>query len=196
MPEIPPLPMHILSPSNASFCQRFGIGYSATQGRRQTMEDCVLLRRIDDDFLCGVFDGHNGHVSAVTSAHCLAHEVAQAFAESFTAVNGQLKILNLRDGCTAACAFVYGAQLYCAGIGDSRIVRVQQRSVARMTNDNKPTVKKEFQQLRKYDQIIDAEGRLQGKLAVSRSLGDFAFGEGCTSSQTSPSTRSRRMTLA
>jgi serine/threonine protein phosphatase PrpC/Leucine-rich repeat (LRR) protein len=186
--EIPPLPIHVLSPSNASFCDRFGIGYSATQGRRQTMEDCVLLRRFGDDFLCGVFDGHNGHVSAVTSAHCLAHEatrrisgdgdIAKGLAESFTAVNGQLKILNLRDGCTAACVFVRGAEVYCAGIGDSRIVRVQRRSVARMTDDSKPTIKKEFQRLRECDQIIDAEGRLQGKLAVSRSLGDFAFGEG------------------
>jgi serine/threonine protein phosphatase PrpC/Leucine-rich repeat (LRR) protein len=185
---IPPLPIHILSPSNSSFCERFGIGYSATQGRRQTMEDCVLLRRFGDDFLCGVFDGHGGHVSAVTSAHCLAHEVerrlpsdgnvSMAFAESFTAVNGQLKILNIRDGCTAACVFVRGAHVYCAGIGDSRIVRVQGRSVARMTDDSKPTIKKEFHRLRECDQIIDAEGRLQGKLAVSRSLGDFAFGEG------------------
>jgi adenylate cyclase len=188
MPEIPPLPMHILSPSNASFCERFGIGYSATQGRRQTMEDCVLMRGFGDDFLCGVFDGHNGHVCAVTSAHCLAHEVArriptdgdiaQAFAESFTAVNNQLKILTLRDGCTAACAFARGAHVYCAGIGDSRIVRVQQRSVTRMTDDSKPMIRKEFQRLRECDQIIDADGRLHGKLAVSRSLGDFAFGEG------------------
>jgi adenylate cyclase len=186
--ELPPLPIHVLDSSNASFPDGFGVGYAATQGRRPTMEDCVLMRRLNDThFLCGVFDGHHGHVAAVTAAHCLpneirmrmtnSHDAPRALAGGITAVNERLRMLQMRDGCTAACVLVGPGPVLACGVGDSRVVRVTRSGCVRLTTDTKPTGRTEYKRLRACDVVIDSEGRIQGKLAVSRALGDFAFGK-------------------
>jgi adenylate cyclase len=186
--ELPPLPIHVLDNSNASFPDSFGVGYAATQGRRPTMEDSVIMRRLTDThFLCGVFDGHHGHVAAVTAAHCLpneiqmrminSHDALRALAGGIAAVNERLRTLQMRDGCTAACAFVVPGSVIACGVGDSRVVRVTRAGCVRLTTDTKPTERAEYKRLRASDVIIDAGGRIDGKLAVSRALGDFAFGD-------------------
>jgi adenylate cyclase len=187
----PPLRIHVLDSSKCSFPERFGVGYSATLGRRATMEDCVVLRTYSDSaFLFGVFDGHGGSTASTTAAHCLEEEVrlriiesvvpnvAQAFAGCFTAVNRKLALLDVPDGCTAAVAFVYEDIVYAAGVGDSRIVRVRQSKCKRLTVDAKPTVRPEYQRLREAGLVINAEGRVGGKLGVARALGDFSCGDG------------------
>jgi adenylate cyclase len=188
---LPPLSIHVLDSSCASFPDRFGIGYAATLGRRPTMEDGVLCRNYNDsDFLCGIFDGHCGPVSSLTSARCLEEEVAlrvipvegsetgKAFAGCFRAVNDQLRRLDVQDGCVTACALIRGCRVHCIGIGDSRIVRVKAAGIQRMTIDHKPNVREEYERLRRHNLVISIEGRIQGKLAIAQCLGDFWCGEG------------------
>jgi serine/threonine protein phosphatase PrpC/Leucine-rich repeat (LRR) protein len=191
--EIPPTRMHVLDSSSCSFPERFGVGYAATLGRRDSMEDCVAFKSYNDlDFLCGVFDGHGGSFAAATAAHCLQEEVrirlvepgidgvdaAPRLAACFTAVNHQLKIVDAPDGCTGAVVFIHGDRVYAAGVGDSRIVRVQREKCERLTVDAKPTIRSEYTRLREAGLVINNEGRVRGKLGIARALGDFVCGEG------------------
>jgi hypothetical protein len=95
--EIPPMSLHILDSSTSSFPTRFGVGYSATLGRRESMEDCITLKNFNDsNFLCGVFDGHGGSFAAATAAHCLQEEVRIRLIE---AANDGLGIEKVLVGC-------------------------------------------------------------------------------------------------
>jgi serine/threonine protein phosphatase PrpC len=191
--EIPPLRLHILDSSTCSFPRRFGVGYSATLGRRETMEDCVTMKNYNDDnFLCAVFDGHGGSFAAATAAHCLQEEVRlrlindsadglnieKTLVGCLTAINNQLKIVDAPDGCTGAVAFIHGNRVYAASVGDSRIVRVRRDGCERLTVDAKPTIRSEYARLREAGLIITTEGRVRGKLAVARAFGDFSCGGG------------------
>jgi adenylate cyclase len=191
--EIPPLRLHILDSSSCSFPLRFGVGYSATLGRRASMEDCVALKNFDDhNFLCAVFDGHGGSFAAATAAHCIQEEVRirlieaasdglgieKALVGCLNAVNQQLRIVDAQDGCTGAVAFIHGDRVYAASVGDSRIVRVGSSTCERLTVDAKPTIRSEYVRLRQAGLVITTEGRVRGKFSVARAFGDFACGDG------------------
>jgi serine/threonine protein phosphatase PrpC len=192
--EVPPLRVHVLDSSNTSFSARFGVGYSATLGDRPTMEDCVTFKNYNDtNFLCGVFDGHSGHVASSTAVHCFQEEVhlkiidfageppldvSGTFGDWFATVNDKLRLLALPDGCTVAVALVRDNIVYTAGIGDSRIVRVRRDAAMRLTVDNKANARKEYERLRECGLILNTEGRTCRKLGVARALGDFWCGSG------------------
>jgi protein phosphatase len=153
------------------------------------MEDAVLFHSYADEvFLCGVFDGHTGSICAVSAVEYLIDEVfavlgqpdlTGAFANCFSAVNAKLKDLHVPDGCTAAAVLVVHQVCFIAGVGDSRVVRVLRNGYERSTKDSKPFDRTEFDRLRKRDLIPTAEARVDRKLAVARSLGDFYVrGEG------------------
>jgi adenylate cyclase len=179
----PPLRLHALYGHATSFPTRFGVGYSAMQGMRPTMEDAAVFQGFGADaFLLGVFDGHTGPVASATAAHCLAEEVgailagedlAGEFARAFTAVNEKLRILRVPDGCTAVSVLIVHQVCFIAGIGDSRVVRVRRSDCQRSTADAKPHERREFDRLRSREMTPTVDGRIERKLAVARSLGDF-----------------------
>jgi hypothetical protein len=101
----PPLCIHLLDSTKCAFAERFGVGYSATLGRRATMEDCVVLHVSSDRaLLISVFDGHGGSATSAVAANGFQEEVRlgivksvaadldvwQALARCFTAVNSQV----------------------------------------------------------------------------------------------------------
>ena len=188
--ELPPLPFHFFNDSSISAIQRFGVGYSGTMGTRPTMEDAVTFHQYDENHsLYALFDGHHGEKSATLSALCLQkelskvvsvehHSVPTLFSDSFEVVNNRLRSLNVTDGCTAVALLVKENTCYSVGVGDSRIVRVTKCSVERLTQDSKPTNRLEYERLRGAGLTVNAEGRINRKLAVARSLGDFWCGEG------------------
>lgn len=188
--DVPPIRFHILDDSKAKFCDHFGVGYSATLGERPTMEDSVAFQVYDDKHsLFGVFDGHTGGVASACSVNCIMNEsvklvqlpdedIGPAFAQCFANVNHKLELIGVNDGCTAACAFFSGKRCFVAGVGDSRIVRVKRESCERITTDYKPMNRSEFERLRQCGFNVNTEGRINRKLAVARSLGDFWIGEG------------------
>lgn len=184
--HIPPVCFHIMADHHMSLSNRFGLGYSATMGVRPTMEDAITYQEFkDDQHLFALFDGHTGQVAAATSAHCLQNElllhtvnasdadVPKTITAAYCQINKLLKNLNIKDGCTAVSAFIRGKTVYTAGIGDSRIVLVRKDRTIRLTTDYKPTMRTEYQRLREAGLTVNVEGRIQRKLAVARTLGDF-----------------------
>jgi serine/threonine protein phosphatase PrpC len=147
------------------------------------MEDAVAFRNYSDDaFLCGIFDGQGGPICALDAADALADEVSAildssdrptTFCGRFSTVNAKLRSLAVPDGCTAAAALVVRSACFIAGVGDSRVVRVLRPGVERSTIDSKLLDRLEFERLRQKGVTPTAEGRVDRKLAVARSLGDF-----------------------
>lgn len=188
--EPPPLRFHLLEGYHSTFPRNCGVGYSATLGDRPAMEDAVAIRALDDkSFVCGVFDGHSGNISASVSAMCVCNEcrsllgktdeeIKSGFAQVFTRINDKLKLMKVTDGCTAVCAVVHNGKCFVAGVGDARVVLVRSSTHERMTIDSKPTNRSELRRLREMNLMINSEGRINRKLAVSRSLGDFWCGDG------------------
>jgi serine/threonine protein phosphatase PrpC len=153
------------------------------------MEDAVLFHSFNEQaFVCGVFDGHTGPMCAVTAADLFPHilagvldsdDLSSAFGASFAELNAKLKERGVPDGCTAAVVLVVMGISFIAGVGDSRVVRVTRNGFQRSTMDSKPFDRREFRRLRARELTPTADGRVDRKLAVARSLGDFYVrGEG------------------
>lgn len=65
--------------------------------------------------------------------------------------------------------------MYVFGIGDSRVLHVSKKieDDAQLTEDQKPTNIDEYKRLKRAGFFISPEGRINRKLAVSRTMGDF-----------------------
>ncbi|CAG9326602.1 unnamed protein product [Blepharisma stoltei] len=77
-------------------------------------------------------------------------------------------------GCTAVVALIRGNMLYVANAGDSRCVLARNRRAINMSQDHKPELENEFRRIKDAGgSVID--GRINGNLNLSRSLGDFNY---------------------
>lgn len=171
---------------------RFKVGFADMIGRRPSMEDAVCIQgslgnnqEID---LFGVFDGHAGSEAAEFIAHSLPAIVQSklpfknpdtCFNEVFQELNDSLKahLSQMKDsskkhcGTTAVVALIIENKLHIANVGDSRAVLDNGQ---RLTVDHKP--REEVERIRNLEGgYVNGEGggRINGVLAVSRSLGDF-----------------------
>jgi Leucine-rich repeat (LRR) protein/serine/threonine protein phosphatase PrpC len=180
--------IHILDAARASFPVRFGVGYAGTLGDRQTMEDAVAFANVSESaFFCGVFDGHSGHIAAITAADYMTQRASEFvdvpalpdhIRTVFIELNEELRSRNVSDGCTAATLFAKDETAFVAAIGDSRAVKVSAFSETRLTIDAKTTIRSEYERLRAAGLTINTDGRIGRKLGVARSLGDFSIGPG------------------
>ncbi|XP_072824866.1 probable protein phosphatase 1N isoform X2 [Vicugna pacos] len=140
-----------------------------------------------------VLDGHGGARAALFGARHLPghvldalgpapHEpegVCRALRHAFLSADARLHALWPRGepgGSTAVALLVSPRFLYLAHCGDSRAVLSRAGAVAFSTEDHRPLHPRE------RERIHDAGGtilrrRLEGSLAVSRALGDFAYKE-------------------
>ncbi|XP_007532289.3 LOW QUALITY PROTEIN: probable protein phosphatase 1N [Erinaceus europaeus] len=140
-----------------------------------------------------VLDGHGGTRAALFGArHLLGHVlealgpaprepegVCGALRSAFLSADARLRALWPRGqpgGSTAVALLVSPHFLYLAHCGDSRAILSRAGAVAFSTEDHRPV------RPRERERIHDAGGtirrrRLEGSLAVSRALGDFAFKE-------------------
>jgi len=79
-------------------------------------------------------------------------------------------------GCTAIVAFVIGKKLYVANAGDSRGVLCRENGISyALSDDHKPNGHTEFQRIRSAGGFVNAMGRVNGNLNLSRSLGDLKY---------------------
>jgi len=67
---------------------------------------------------------------------------------------------------------IYRKSYYTANIGDTRAVLVRGDDGIRITKDHKPYVIEEEERIKSIGGYV-ADGRVNGKLAISRVLGDF-----------------------
>eukprot|EP00004_Rigifila_ramosa_P017022 TRINITY_DN4099_c0_g1_i4.p1 TRINITY_DN4099_c0_g1~~TRINITY_DN4099_c0_g1_i4.p1 ORF type:complete len:720 (+),score=202.58 TRINITY_DN4099_c0_g1_i4:1522-3681(+) len=183
---------NIFSPSG-----RFSVGIADTIGRRPTMEDAICVTASPLDFsvsvdFFGVYDGHGG--SAASKFVCsqfhntLWKKLSQktsassALQESVSEVEEMLRT-NLRSapteerhcGTTLVCAIVFQEEFYVVNVGDSRALLVPKGGKAvRVSQDHNPLSAMEQRRIRRAGGYVNEEsGRVNGNVAVSRSLGDF-----------------------
>ncbi|KAH0786352.1 protein phosphatase 2C [Histomonas meleagridis] len=161
----------------------YGIGHSSTVGLRQTMEDNFSIATNSDFSLFAIFDGHAGSNSSRLASEMITKEITKVisndvtqFPKCFENIQMEVKSRKLFDGCTAAVTLIYNNICYIGSIGDSRILRIKKNGFQQMTNDQKASFKKEYKRLKSLNLGV-TDGRVKGKLAVSRAIGDLWCGE-------------------
>ncbi|CAI4329902.1 BAQ_1a_G0008770.mRNA.1.CDS.1 [Saccharomyces cerevisiae] len=151
-----------------------------------------------------VFDGHAGiqaskwcgkHLHTIIEQNILADEtrdVRDVLNDSFLAIDEEIntKLLG-NSGCTAAVCVLrwelpdsvsddsmdlaqHQRKLYTANVGDSRIVLFRNGNSIRLTYDHKASDTLEMQRVEQAGGLI-MKSRVNGMLAVTRSLGDKFF---------------------
>ncbi|XP_078738960.1 protein phosphatase 1L [Lampetra fluviatilis] len=142
--------------------------------------------------LYGVFDGHGGEAAAEYVKRRLPDYLRRRLAEGDGAdVEAALRDAVRRTevelmetlgpagneaGTTCVLAVESAGRLYVANVGDSRAVLCDaQGSAVALSHDHKPHQLKERQRIKRAGGFISYNGswRVQGVLAMSRSLGDF-----------------------
>lgn len=77
-------------------------------------------------------------------------------------------------GCTANVSLIKDGKIYCANAGDSRCVIGSKGLAIDLSSDHKPDLETEKQRIHKAGSEV-TEGRVDGNLNLSRSLGDLKY---------------------
>lgn len=168
-------------------------------GKRPTMEDAMAVRgdfppASGGDFY-GLYDGHAGRETA-TFCGKHVHEVMvelqqekglaplEALVESYPETNRRFKAFMYSDdwagqskycGTTAVSVLIDSARMaHVVNVGDSRAVLCRGGAPLRLSFDHKPYSDEEQDRIRALGGCVAGDtGRVNGLLAVSRSIGDF-----------------------
>eukprot|EP01065_Artemidia_motanka_P048582 TRINITY_DN7855_c1_g1_i1.p2 TRINITY_DN7855_c1_g1~~TRINITY_DN7855_c1_g1_i1.p2 ORF type:complete len:263 (+),score=67.68 TRINITY_DN7855_c1_g1_i1:533-1321(+) len=143
----------------------------------------------------GVFDGHGSAAPAIHASRaipseleqrlpaCIAdlhsassraaaeEEVAAALRAAFLAADASLPADVANDGSTANVVIFAPGVVVTANVGDSRAVLAVGGLAERLSEDHKPTVPKEKQRIEAAGRRVQL-GRIDGRLATSRAIGD------------------------
>ncbi|OHT01018.1 hypothetical protein TRFO_07686 [Tritrichomonas foetus] len=173
--------LHLISSENDIFVGDtiYGIGYSSTIGVRQTMEDSIAIHSDKNVSIFALFDGHAGSSASIIAASMIKNEVAQIenpdsdFSKIFLNIQNKLRSNHVVDGCTGIISLIINDICYVAGIGDSRVILIRNNEVRRITKDEKPLDESEYRRLQEIGIGVSSDGRVQRKLSVGRSFGDF-----------------------
>ena len=180
------------SHNNIQLSPRFTVSLADLQGRRDTMEDCMIVRGNFDlekkwEFY-SVLDGHGGSRVAefggeefalrlhqlLTKSNC--QDVDKTLRQTFSRVQNSIKTaqIGITEGATCVAALFIENQLYVANLGDSRAVLCRNKTAIRLSYDHKPELPEEETRIRALGGFV-ADGRINSVLAVSRALGDLAL---------------------
>ncbi|XP_063060598.1 protein phosphatase, Mg2+/Mn2+ dependent, 1Na (putative) [Engraulis encrasicolus] len=181
----------------------WGLSYAVAsmQGWRAQMEDAHSCQaELDGDLsqwgYYAVFDGHAGTMVAQHCArnllkHILAtggvraeedpEQVKEGIVEGFLDIDRQMHEQARRDnwdrsGSTATAVMVSPQHFYFINCGDSRAFLCRSGRVHFYTEDHKPMNPRERERIQNAGGTVTLQ-RVNGSLAVSRSLGDFDFKE-------------------
>ena len=175
---------------------------------RNSMEDFPkIIDKYMNDNTKGLFclyDGHGGsepvkyvceRVPEIFSKFLneTKNNIEKSLVYTFQKIDDELKLYSDSEnvGTTACLIYIYkdadiitGGRktIYCANIGDTRSVLLNNSSFKRMSYDHKCTDESEVARIRKVGGIV-FNGRVFGQLALSRALGDHAmkkYGVICT----------------
>lgn len=78
-------------------------------------------------------------------------------------------------GCTAIVTLIKDGTIYVANAGDSRCVAAIGGKAVALSTDHKPTLSREKQRVIKAGFSVNGEGRIDGNLNLSRSIGDLRY---------------------
>lgn len=173
---------------------------SAMQGWRRDMEDAHITQNhfpgAPSMSLFSVFDGHGGSLVANQSKQRLVDKLKSM--EHFTTSSAHPQklgeclrtayldmdedMLSLpevergedQSGCTALSVLITEKHIICANSGDSRSVMATNGKTVELSFDHKPTNPIEKSRIENAGGTVTNK-RVNGDLAVSRALGDFAY---------------------
>lgn len=165
-------------------------GFAQMQGHRPTMEDAHAFYFDKDFSFFGLYDGHGGKQVADFASIYLhkniynnlnfKNDIKKAIHEGFVQTHHDLNNVNFdsqRQGCTAVTVIIKDGMLYVGNLGDSRAVLCKDGKAIALTVDHKPDLKREKERIEKLGGYVIWRGvpRVNGRLAISRALGDKAL---------------------
>lgn len=176
--------------------KEIGICQDKNARHRRTMEDA----HVDIDNFGGkegegyfaIYDGHGGrgavdfvaehlHENFLEALKANPDDISAAWKESYKKTDdmiGEAKILY--SGTTTVTAYIREHEgkrwLHCANAGDARIVLVRGGEALRLTKEHKGSDEEEAKRIQEAGGFI-VLNRVNGILAVTRSLGDYAMKE-------------------
>jgi protein phosphatase 2C family protein 2/3 len=175
---------------------RFNYGKWSSIGQRASMEDCDLviqdLRVLDEPVAYyAVFDGHGGsqcssflkenlhrflqkYLKGCRDVNAWHERVCQAFEECDLAFDQAFPVISRQIGSAALVCMIHKNLLVTVNCGDCRAVLSRGGQAVQLTTDHRPELPSERLRIEKAAGFV-VNGRVQGKLAVSRAFGDFEF---------------------
>jgi hypothetical protein len=164
---------------------RVRFGMAETIGRRSEMNGISIAVHdspVPRATLFGVFDGHGGREAVEYASANLPAEIAaqlaagHGYAEAFEAVHGRMAGTCTFSGTTAALAVVHQNRITVAAVGDTRCVLGRAGQAVQLTVDHRPDLEDEAAHILSKGGRIE-DGRVNGVLEISRTLGDAVLGE-------------------
>jgi len=174
---------------------RFSVGFCDSQGVRDAMEDEIVVlgtgsrKRLNEDYFA-VFDGHGGNEASTLAAREM-HEAlfknliinnndgAKALAITFEEIDNMMYEKRMTAGTCALVMLALNNNLFIANTGDSRaLLGKSNRSISQLSLDHSLESPEECERILKAGGEIKKVGgvnRVNGKIAVARSLGDSPF---------------------
>jgi serine/threonine protein phosphatase PrpC len=168
------------------------IGEYSLQGNRPVNEDVLFVEEafVQDSpmtLLAGIFDGHSGdrcarflseQIPSQLKNHKLYQEQPEAALREVILQCDSLWFEKysqtstiVEDGSTGLLCYVLNENLYIANVGDSRAILSQAGQLCVLSRDHKTDDEDEVHRIEKLGGFV-LGGRVQGKLAVTRSFGD------------------------
>jgi protein phosphatase 1L len=162
-----------------SHTQAVEVTYGPRKARRMTMPLSLF----------GIFDGHGGDKASQFCADWMSayirndesypYDLGYSMKNAFTTVDKDVVNSGMPDGTTAcAVTMVGGRRVVCANAGDSRAIIVRRDgSIVRLSRDHKPGIPDETRRISDLGGRVIYWGRwrVEGLLAVSRSIGDASL---------------------
>ncbi len=102
------------------------------------------------------------------------HKIASAASKSAGGDTSEPVGESTNAGCTANVVMITKAEILCANAGDSRAVLSKKGKVKDLSVDHKPDLPTEKRRIERANGFVE-EGRVNGMLALSRSMGDFEY---------------------
>eukprot|EP01103_Thecamoeba_quadrilineata_P020584 TRINITY_DN891_c0_g1_i2.p1 TRINITY_DN891_c0_g1~~TRINITY_DN891_c0_g1_i2.p1 ORF type:complete len:1013 (+),score=222.24 TRINITY_DN891_c0_g1_i2:147-3185(+) len=187
-PEVQHLNNNFVIDPNLSYGLHLDVAAADMAGKREMNEDVlaseiVLGGRANCHYFA-VFDGHGGKSCARFLQQNLHSLLASAVTPSPSAIKHCFLALNKRlaksqeirgeaSGATAVVALFIGRSLLVANVGDARAVLCRAGRAIRLSVDHKPQLHEEQNRIRALGGYVTPDGRVNGRLAVTRAFGDI-----------------------
>lgn len=175
---------------------RLRYGVASMQGWRIKMEDKYdtkinLGKNLENWSYFAVFDGHTGDKAStycaenlltaiLASENSFKNDIHQTIIDGFVRLDDKMRNLpemttgEDKSGTTAVCSFISDETIYIANCGDSRAILCRSGEPFLTTIDHRPRLSDEHRRIIKAGAHVK-NGRINGRLAVSRALGDFPY---------------------
>lgn len=172
------------------------VSYWSHRGKRAYMEDRFVIEHVGSTSmdkensipitLLAVFDGHGGSAASQFCSDWISSyirkkndyypdNISLAVESAFIKIDSDFVSSGLLDGTTACAVTIVGKRIMCCNSGDSRAIIVKKDgSVVSLSIDHKPDRDDETKRINDLGGRVIHWGRwrVEGVLAVSRSIGD------------------------